>query len=296
MEKARELQEQANDAVKYAQPAQSRLCGHQRCSFYGQAYQAQASETEDAQPQVDIDSDDDRLNSITDNCDQVRRKIRALINSGEMRVGEFQKAANAYGRFMGQSGKYKGDGCDTYIQAARFFKKRELAGIKPPKKKKASKADEDKKHDVSDIHLDGEETGDVPVYDTCRKKINAYLRQDGVTQAGFLREIAKTFGDGRKLQGKLLTDFLGKRGPNAGNTSSVFYAAYVFFEKIRIRDGKPKSKAREEMERIWDGSENWKNGGKPGFDRTTPSRNRAWVAADEIPVLDKYGQVSIQKK
>lgn len=230
---------------------------------------------------------------MTDSCDQIRRKIRNLINSGEMKVGEFQRtigvSSNAYGRFMGQSGRLKGWGCDTYYNAFRFFKKRELQGIKEPKKKKVSRAEEDQKNDVSQVKLDGETSDDVPIYDTCdevRKKISAYLRQPGVTQAGFLREIAKTYTDGRKLQSKVLNDFLGKKGPTAGNTSAVFYAAYVFFEKMRIRDGKPKSKFREEMEKAW---------GKRGFDLKTPHNQWYTCRFNERPYFDKYGKVHIER-
>lgn len=39
-----------------------------------------------------------------------------------------------------------------------------------------------------------------------------------------------------------------KRGDN-----KIFYAGYVFFEKKRIAEGKPKSKKRHEMEEIWPG-------------------------------------------
>jgi hypothetical protein len=35
-----------------------------------------------------------------------------------------------------------------------------------------------------------------------------------------------------------------------GNTSGMFYGAYVYFEKLRIKEGKPKSKKRREMEEI----------------------------------------------
>jgi len=38
-----------------------------------------------------------------------------------------------------------------------------------------------------------------------------------------------------------------------GNTSSVYYGSYVFFEKITIRDGKAKTKTRVEMEELYDG-------------------------------------------
>jgi hypothetical protein len=151
---------------------------------------------------------------------------------------------------MGQTGRDKGSGCDTYVEAFKFFKRRELQGIKPPKK--VEKAEETVKNDVSAIHLDGEGEVNVPVFDSCdeiRKKISAYLREPGVTQAGCLREIAKTYPEGKKIQSKVLNGFLGKKGASAGNTSAVFYSSYVFFEKMRIRDGKAKSKHRLEMEK-----------------------------------------------
>jgi hypothetical protein len=49
----------------------------------------------------------------------------------------------------------------------------------------------------------------------------------------------------------------------------VFYAAYVFFEKVRLAEGKPKSKHRVEMEEIW--------GGKGGFN-TTRGHHRGYVS------------------
>ena len=202
---------------------------------------------------VDADYDDHRHYCITDNCDQVRRKIRAFINTGEMKVGEFQRtlgvSSNAYSRFMGQSGRDEGSGCDTYIEAFKFFTNYELQGNGALKKKKSNARLA--ASDVSKIRLNGEAECEVPVYDSCdgvRKKINAFI--PSVSRAAFLREIAKTYPDDKKIQPKTLTDFLGKRGPSAGNTSSVFYAAYVYFEKLRIRDGKAKSKHRLEMETI----------------------------------------------
>ncbi len=117
--------------------------------------------------------------------------------------------------------------------------------------KKVKKEEEEKTNDVENYKLSGEETISVPVYDSCdeiRKKIRAHLALPSVSQAGFLREIAKTYLDGRKIQSKVLNDFLGKRGLFAGNTSAVYYSSYVFFEKLRIRDGKPKTKHRTDME------------------------------------------------
>ena len=51
-------------------------------------------------------------------------------------------------------------------------------------------------------------------------------------------------------------------GTNTG-TSILFYASYVYFEKLRVKQRKPKSKHREEMEHIW---------GEDGFDIETSSR------------------------
>ncbi|KAK8091424.1 hypothetical protein PG997_001785 [Apiospora hydei] len=116
--------------------------------------------------------------------------------------------------------------------------------------------------DISGIHLPGEDTDEVPVYDTCdmvREKIDAHLlAHKGLTQAQFCRDI---YAHGLKpptrckgIQPKQLSDFRHKQGSNAGATSSVFYAAYVYFEKIRLAQGAPKSAHRLEMERRW-GSE-----------------------------------------
>lgn len=97
-----------------------------------------------------------------------------------------------------------------------------------------------------------------------------------------MREIAKTYRDGRKIQSKSLNDFLGKRGATAGNTSSVFYASYVFFEKLRIAENKPKSKHRLDMEDIHPN----------GLD--TQTRNERYICfAGEVPYEDKYGRVHI---
>lgn len=145
---------------------------------------------------------------------------------------------------------------------------------------------------MSSIHLDGESDQSVPVWDTCdvvRKKINAHLRDPDVTKAQFLRDIAKAAypGTDKKLNANVLNDFLSKSGANAGNTSSVFYAAYVFFEKLRIRDNKPKTKFREEMEAVWRH--------KGGFDCVTPSHHGVWVTKGERPYVDKYGMLKIER-
>ncbi|GJC98595.1 calcineurin [Colletotrichum higginsianum] len=58
-------------------------------------------------------------------------------------------------------------------------------------------------------------------------------------------------GSTHKIAYNSLSDFLKKKGPTSGNTSSVFYAAYVFFEKLCIVTKKHKGKTRLEMEILW---------------------------------------------
>jgi hypothetical protein len=247
----------------------------------------------------DIDDDDPRLNELKWDCTQIRRKISALIDSKEMKVSEFLRAADlssrAYYAFMQQSGKWTGQGSSVYAGAHRLFMKREILGIKPKKvaaPSKKAKLETEQKYDVSAITLEGEEEGDVPVFDTCdevRKKIRACLRESGMTKTAFCKEISKTPMPDRNGNLKTapmgtqpLTAFLGKKGVKDGNQSQVFYAAYVFFEKLRIRDGKPKTEFREDMEVAW---------GPHGFDRVT-GPNQTYITTKDRPLyLDEYGRV-----
>lgn len=83
------------------------------------------------------------------------------------------------------------------------------------------------------------------VYDSCPelvKKIKAFLARDGMTKSNFLLALGG-------LNSNSLNTFLaGKRQDQAGNVT--YRRAYVFFEKLRILEGKPKSAARigNEME------------------------------------------------
>jgi hypothetical protein len=239
-----------------------------------------------------------------------------------MKVGEFQKklevSSSSYSNFMGQNGAMKGMESDTFMGACEFFMKRELAGLKMPRAKKAktassssgtadSNADKDDtnskkksakkdnaadKHDVSSVHLDGENKHAVPIYDTCddvRTKINRYLRETtGATNAGFVRIInSAAFPEGatstpQTASARQLTTFLNGKGPVKGCESPVFYAAYVFFEKLRVKDGKPKTKKRTEMETIWK---------KRGMELVDVTTKGVFITAGKRPYVDKYGQL-----
>lgn len=86
------------------------------------------------------------------------------------------------------------------------------------------------------------------------------------------------------ITGSQLANFRGKKGPSAGNSTSVFYAAYVFFEKMRIKEGKKKMKEREEMEAIW--------GPKGGFEiEKNMSNARYTIPIGTKVYTDKHGVV-----
>lgn len=134
-----------------------------------------------------------------------------------MNVTTFQRAlgvnSKSYNLFMGYTGPSRGNQNGTYHCGSAFFKHRELNGVKVVRKK-PRKEDEEKLTDVAGVRLEGEAARAVPVFDSCdqiRRKINEFLVQPNITQAAFLREIAKTYGDGRKIQSKLLTDFRSKK-------------------------------------------------------------------------------------
>lgn len=159
--------------------------------------------------------------------------------------------------------------------------------------------------DLEDITLDGEEDREVEVYDTCdvvRKKIRNFLDANPlITQTRFCKEISQTYEryasmDRKKVSQTVFKAFVAKEGPTEGITSAAFYASYVFFEKVRIRDGEPKTVFREEMEKIYDGLK-WEgmeyyNGGNPGLDISKkPGRNFICLVGGKEPYEDEYGVI-----
>ncbi|KAI1204611.1 uncharacterized protein F4807DRAFT_328264 [Annulohypoxylon truncatum] len=222
-------------------------------------------------------------------CQAVRNHINKLLDAGIMTKAEFAKAIGCrrvytLNAFLGETGPDGGSGNAVYFSAWVWFRQREIVKLKMPdmKKRQTQEAGSSKGGstsnaaktttslpDISNIELDGEETDDVSVYDSCdevRKKINAHLRTTGVTKAQLCRDIYAQLHQPKikGIQSKQLDDFLRGKGPKTGAKSTVFYAAWVYFEKLRIAAGKPKSKHRKEMEEIWA----WRG----GFDRTTDHR------------------------
>lgn len=132
----------------------------------------------------------------------------------------------------------------------------------------------------------------MPVYETCdsmRRQIRTLLKKDGVTQAAYLRAIAKCMPGEPSIQPRVLRDsgFLSHRGPAIGCKSLAFDGSYVVFEKRRINKGKPKSKFRQEMEQVH---------GDKGMDIEHDPRTSRLILHDtylgsQDAFRDKYGKL-----
>ncbi|KAI0522151.1 hypothetical protein F5B22DRAFT_461057 [Xylaria bambusicola] len=252
-----------------------------------------------------------------------------IMNKAEFAKVLGSTNANTLNRFLHATGPMGGSGSSMYYNAWVWFKQREYAKIKMPDVKKRQKLEVDAATaaagpsntttttttttttsssngnpsstakmiassvaglpDISGIHLEGEETDDVPVYDTCddiRKKINAHLKTPGLTQTQFCRDIYAQLRAPKckGIQSKQLADFRALKGANAGAKSSVFYAAYCYFEKLRVAQGKPKTAHRLTMETLWaaDG----------GFDRENDHRTTYFfLGAGDSATIDQYGRM-----
>ncbi|KAK0385991.1 hypothetical protein NLU13_5828 [Sarocladium strictum] len=250
------------------------------------------------------DLDPRLLPTDQDTCGRIRQKIRKWIESGAMKVGEFRDelgvSGPAYGRFMSRTGTWDGEYTDTYIEAVRFFKKRELAGLplslpksKRPKtiaEKKQEQAGPNKSTDThtlletDDWMLPGEDDCSVLIYMTCnevRKELRALLKK-GISQAALCRALSKQYPEesGRSVSAANLRYFMGQNGVDAGNASTAFYAGYCLLEKLRLKSGKAKSDFREDMEDIYGGM---------GF--RTDSNKWFIGPAGKTPMVDEYGRV-----
>lgn len=217
---------------------------------------------------------------VDQDCDQVRKQVNQVLDNAIVKKGEFCGAIgisnNSVNTFLRRCGPMEGIYSKTYINAWAWLKRRELAGLKMPDvkrrqkaaaaaagdsgasggpvaKKSKTSAASDATVDVSRVHLPGEETDSVPVFETAdeiRKKISAHLETPGLTQAQFCRDLyaqlhATTC---EAIQTKQLNDFRFDKSAQASCYCLVYYAAYVYFEKLRIAQGKPKSAHRVDME------------------------------------------------
>ena len=189
-------------------------------------------------------------------CNDVRKLINRLIDSRECTktsiCDQIGVSRTSFYAFMGQDGTWNGRKTDTFPLALHYFQQRERDGVPMPRKYSPRK----RKPTAADlIVLEGQDEDKVPVFDTCntiRRKINAYMRRDGVTQRTFLPELSAQFcKTPTVITSSHFAKFRLGKGPNIGNANPVFYAAYVFFEKARVAAKTKKSRLRNEMEKIY---------------------------------------------
>ena len=171
-----------------------------------------------------------------------------------------------------------------------------LIQVQPPQKKKRKPVDLSRirpqpnvnmaDYEVSSIHLPLEDEERVPIFDTCddvRVKIATYLSSSEMTRAAFMRLLCSAaFPISKKgIQDRQLANFQTQSGVRRGCESNVYYAAYVYLEKLRLKRQEPKSRKREEMEEIW---------GAAGIPRKIDRNVGNGVSKGEgVAVEDEYG-------
>jgi hypothetical protein len=189
--------------------------------------------------------------------DQVTSLITMLHVRGIITRGKFNKdidcSDGAVIIFPSKDGPRRGRHSDVFKKASAWFSKEQVVEITVPH--------EPGRHwlppKLDHIHLKGEETGSVPVFDSCdevRSKIEAYLNQeDGPLRQLLCRAIfAQLKGTNfKQIEVIQLDAFRAKRGRAVGAKNVTYYAAYVYFEKLRIAEGKEKSKRRLKMEALY---------------------------------------------
>ncbi|KAG9043046.1 hypothetical protein FS837_010099 [Tulasnella sp. UAMH 9824] len=131
----------------------------------------------------------------------------------------------------------------------------EDAQSKPKKKRKAPPPVEHEGWE--DIVLEGELEGEVEVYDNCdeiREKIDELRATPGFKVTRWLRQIGN-------INSNSFRRFMAMDGYRSGAGNITYYAAYLYFEKKRIWEGKPKSE-----DRLWN-EDNYPD----GFELRTPT-------------------------
>ncbi len=139
------------------------------------------------------------------------------------------------------------------------------AAKKATPKKSSADASEAARGNASnflEIKLPGEDTGSVPMHDTCstvRHKINDLLGKDNTKEGngnpaepkkdGTMKPFTKaSFARAIGQNPKTLDTFLKAKKMMGGAESPIYPAAYIFFEKKRIWEGKKKTAGRLKVE------------------------------------------------
>lgn len=67
------------------------------------------------------------------------------------------------------------------------------------------------------------------------------MPKEGVTQAALCRSVGEQYNPPRKVGAAQLSTFRKRKEVDQGNTCVVYYGAYVYFEKLRLKQSKPKT-------------------------------------------------------
>jgi len=145
-------------------------------------------------------------------------------------------------------------------------------------KKSSSAAKKSKKAEANEAAAAAYDPETSPVFDTCnevRRKIRAHLRTGQTTIAAFLRECGN-------INSNSYRQFMAMKMPTQGSGNCLYPAAYHFFERRRIAEGKSKSKLRLESEEAF-----------PEGHSLEPQFGRYRCHWDEVPVINRLGVVRI---
>lgn len=188
----------------------------------------------------------------------IRNELQKFIDQSDMTQTAILKKMrvnnNSFRRFMDPStykDQWSATQNSTYWAAARLLE----AERNKPKKRKAKDSAGKPGETVSKKSkglaadelimaiLATEVPTGLPVYDSCPqlvKKIKDFLARDGMTKSKFCQALGG-------LNSNSLNSFLSaKKQDGAGNRT--YPAAFIFFEKLRIYEGKAKSKQRLQNE------------------------------------------------
>ncbi|KAI7471432.1 hypothetical protein KC357_g6039 [Hortaea werneckii] len=158
--------------------------------------------------------------------------------------------------------------------------------------------------DLSDIHLEGEETEETPIFETCndvRRHLNDALKH--TTQANLAQQLDAICPESN-VSVRHLKKLLEFKGVQGGAHSPAFYAAYVYYEKIRIRQNKNKGKKRQTMEEIWGGKRansaflTWHSKGSRlgGFPREGQHKAAMFMVKGDNWSMNQYGQCVLTRR
>ncbi|KII93199.1 hypothetical protein PLICRDRAFT_170979 [Plicaturopsis crispa FD-325 SS-3] len=96
----------------------------------------------------------------------------------------------------------------------------------------------------TEVKLDGEDEDAVPVYDDCnevRRKIRLLQKEPNWKVTHWLKEIGG-------INNNSYSRFMKETGPDGGASNGTYKAAYIYFEKVRIAEGKKKTAKRSRNE------------------------------------------------